>query len=344
MNEIRINKMPAGTWRWLKLNDRSLKFPQTGEKGNVTETIAANVTLSDAAITDMRTGAGAGFEAVLADVESRTLTVPADAEAETSRINIDLENGQTVFAKYAVVAEKNAKSTVVFDLRSAADAEGYIGLETKVCLKEGSHVTLVALHRAGEGVTIINNIGGTCADNATLDVLHVVFSGKENDIGCSVALEGDNSALNVENAYFVEKDHRVDLNYHVPQTGKNTESNIQVNGVLRDAAFKINRMTIDFVKGATGAKGLENENVLLLGEDVVNQTVPTLLCNEEDVEGDHGCSVGRLDEGLMFYLKTRGFPEEAIYEMMSKAGLEAVFTKIPDQAIVEELLEFNEER
>ena len=42
--------------------------------------------------------------------------------------------------------------------------------------------------------------------------------------------------------------------------------------------------------------------MLLLSNDVVNQTIPLILCAEEDVEGNHGATIGKLDDELLFYL------------------------------------------
>ena len=72
---------------------------------------------------------------------------------------------------------------------------------------------------------------------------------------------------------------------------------------------KLFRGSIDFVKGCAGSVGNEKEDVLLLGDDVVNQTIPLILCAEEDVEGNHGASIGELDEKTLFYLMSRGIYE-----------------------------------
>ena len=66
------------------------------------------------------------------------------------------------------------------------------------------------------------------------------------------------------------------------------------NGVLRDHAKEAVSRYHDFKKGAKGAKGDELEDVLLLDDGVQNQTIPLILCAEEDVEGNHGASIGSL--------------------------------------------------
>ena len=94
--------------------------------------------------------------------------------------------------------------------------------------------------------------------------------------------------------------------------------------MLNGNAFKLFRGSIDFVKGCAGSVGNEREDVLLLGDDVVNQTIPLILCAEEDVEGNHGASIGELDEKTLFYLMSRGFTKEAAEAMIAGARLEAI--------------------
>ena len=53
---------------------------------------------------------------------------------------------------------------------------------------------------------------------------------------------------------------------------------MESNGILNGNAFKLFRGSIDFVKGCAGSVGNEKEDVLLLGDDVVNQTIPLILC------------------------------------------------------------------
>ena len=123
------------------------------------------------------------------------------------------------------------------------------------------------------------------------------------------------------------------MNFVEFQKGKKTNSNLDVKGILRDEAFKIFRGTIDFIRGCAGSKGSELEDVLLLDDTIVNQTIPLILCDEEDVEGDHGATIGQIDDEKLFYLKSRGIKEEDIYEMLAKARLHSVISKISDEEI-----------
>ncbi|MCD7806859.1 MAG: SufD family Fe-S cluster assembly protein, partial [Lachnospiraceae bacterium] len=81
------------------------------------------------------------------------------------------------------------------------------------------------------------------------------------------------------------------------------------------------------------ARGNEKEEILLLGERQVNQTIPLILCKEEDVEGNHGATIGRLPEQVLFYLGTRGIPAQAAEDLIASARLEAVCARIPDEKV-----------
>ena len=108
-------------------------------------------------------------------------------------------------------------------------------------------------------------------------------------------------------------------------------------------ACKLFRGTIDLLPEAAprAPRASEQENVLLLGDGVVNQTIPLILCGEEDVEGNHGATIGRLDEKMLFYLASRGIPEEAARNLLARARIEAVVDLLPE-ALAEEAHKFME--
>ena len=80
-------------------------------------------------------------------------------------------------------------------------------------------------------------------------------------------------------------------------------------------------------------------DVLLMDDQVVNQTIPIILCAEEDVEGNHGATIGQLDEETLFYMQSRGLPEKEIYALMERGRLASVISKIPDPDFRDELLQ-----
>ena len=70
---------------------------------------------------------------------------------------------------------------------------------------------------------------------------------------------------------------------------------------------------------------------MLLSDDIVNKTIPLILCAEEDVEGNHGATIGELDEETLFYFAARGIGRKTAENMMARAKLEKLCPEIPDE-------------
>ena len=102
-----------------------------------------------------------------------------------------------------------------------------------------------------------------------------------------------------------------------------------------EEAQKTLRFTIDFKNGSAGSAGDEQEDTLLLSPDVINRTMPIILCQEEDVDGRHGATIGQLGEDLLFYMQSRGIDEEEAKRIMIKARLDSVARMIPDPEIMQ---------
>ena len=113
-----------------------------------------------------------------------------------------------------------------------------------------------------------------------------------------------------------------------------------VNGTLRGNGRKTYRGTIDFKNGCCGSKGNEMEETLLLSPTAINKSLPVILCDEEDVEGEHGATIGRLSSDILFYMQSRGISEKEAEIIMSRAKIQAAADLIPDEEIKNQISDF----
>lgn len=346
-----INRLPSKTWNWLRMNETQLEkvaIPTAGDvKVNLPERITTieneNSRPWNEDFAGIASGMGEDMDGLLsaAGVKAQQYEVPADVVARQPLL-LDYEYTQDSLQAGAVAvrAQKNSEITIIQDFASDRAEAGQAEVSTRLYLEEGAKIRLVQIQRLGSGFTFMNDIGALCEEKASLEVIQLILGGKNTYLGCKTTLQGRESSMNADTAYIVAGDGRLDMNYVASHEGKKTQSNMQAGGVLRDHAFKLYRGTIDFKWGAKGAAGNEKEDVLLLSNDVVNQTIPLILCAEEDVEGNHGATIGKLDDELLFYLESRGMTREQIYEMMAMAKVDAVCRKIPDAATQAKVQEF----
>ncbi|MBQ6976384.1 MAG: SufD family Fe-S cluster assembly protein, partial [Selenomonadaceae bacterium] len=76
----------------------------------------------------------------------------------------------------------------------------------------------------------------------------------------------------------------------------------------------------------------------ILSDSVRNRSVPLMLSNEDDVDGHHAVSVGRLDDAKIFYLTSRGLDKFAAEKLMVEAAFNPVLEKISDENLREKIL------
>ncbi len=233
-----------------------------------------------------------------------------------------------------VKASDNAVKVMEFK----EDTPGLMEQVTDVKVEKGASLHLVQVQRLGEKTEFSNQVNVHFGAGANFDFTRLIVSGAKTWDSLDVKLAGTGSYLNVDLGYLLKGTEELDVNYLASHTGKKTESVINVSGVLRDESKKIFRGTIDFIRGCSGAVGNELEDVLMMDKTVKNKTIPLILCAEEDVVGNHGATIGRLPEELVFYMGTRGFSQEQIYETMAAAKVGKVIRLIPDGDLKKELL------
>lgn len=230
--------------------------------------------------------------------------------------------------------------------------------EVSFTAEENSSITVYELHRSNSAVKLNFDIGKNASVklvqllNPTEKLRHETFAncskgGKfqimtimtgDGDIYSDnrTELEGDSSSINAEVAYLGKNSQTIDYNIAVNHWGKDTHSEINAAGALMDSAKKVFRGTIDFKTGSSDSKGSENETVIMLGDDVVNKTVPLILCSEENVEGSHGATIGELDDDTLFYFESRGIGREEAERIMAYAALKRLIRLSGDKKFAEQ--------
>ncbi len=344
---ICINKLPARTWNRLKMNETCIELDIKPVRAVYKEEIPDGVDrVAGRAVGPMsdipvNTGLGEEFDALLSNTgikpegyiteEGVKAKKPLYIFYKGGRHEGEKSEGEDRVSLLDFTIGEESSLTVIQDIADDDSAGAYnFILQNKYHIAEGGSLTLIQVNRLGREVSLYNDIGGYVADGGRFNLIQVILGGGVNYYGSNTGLSGRGSGVSIDVAYSLDGDAVLDMNYVADHRGRNSESNIGVNGVMKGRARKLFRGTIDFHKGCGGAKGAELEDVLLIDDTIVNQTIPLILCDEEDVEGAHGATIGRLDEHLLTYMKSRGISEKDAYVLMERAKIDAVAGKIED--------------
>ncbi len=248
------------------------------------------------------------------------------------------ENSPTLIETLDVDMEPESRATLIRSLRTSKEVKSFFHAgSTKVHV--GSHANLTILHLRffDEGATDLDELYVTLDEGSTFTLVEIVMGSAQSYIDTHVEMRGGESECTIGCINVVDKQGLADFNFHVEQKGVGTKSSLLVRGALLDSASKLFRGTIDFHKGCKGSKGSEDEYSVLLSPTVKNRSVPLILCGEEDVEGVHAVSSGRLDHNALFYLTSRGIDEKRAKKLLVEAQLHPILAMVSDEHVLSEI-------
>lgn len=267
-------------------------------------------------------------------------------ESDLGNEMIDIkENGQIV--KFSVAgkgqfSKKNISISVGAGITGTVyeifEPTASLSAATDIFMGDGASLKLVQIYKSETDAAVIERVAAKCPEGSRLETVKLVLGRGDTYTDTNVTLEGCKSSYKADIGYFAAGTQRLDFNVAVDHFGKDTESEINAAGALKDAASKVFRGTIDFKTGSAGSVGNEHETVLMLGDNVINKTVPLILCAEENVVGNHGATIGELDDDTLFYFESRGIDRETAENILAKASVERVARSLDDKELSESIM------
>lgn len=359
-NIFDINQVPSVTWTWLKMNKDSVTLDaKLTAKACVFEKLPVGIKLaSKSEVSDQTSGSGIAnvsfpkkqdnnFDKLINkenenlkkqdehalikffaenDDEPQIFVVEKSAEP----VVLKLDGSDSPLLSHQVIhAKKDTEST--FILLYTGSANQFV--RTEIFAEENAKVHIVKVQLLEKQANQLDDTAFICRDNAKATFTQIELGGQHIDSGLHTSLEGYKSTFVSNVAYICQNEQNLNMNHIVNHWGKKTECVMKVNGTVKDNAIKSYCGTIDFKKGCSGSKGNEMEETLLLSPTAINKSLPVILCDEEDVEGEHGSTIGRISQDILFYMQTRGISKAEAEKLLTRAKVQATADLIPSTEI-----------
>ena len=341
MDNVLINRsnVPAAqTWNRLRANSLSVTVPNHADAGKVYLPLPRLFE---------RIECGMGQE-VTDYVESQAFksdfyNVPARTKRDEP-IVVAVSAAQNQCANTGIIVREGAEATVVIaafagdvdgDAPTGSDANDDAlptsAALTRIVVEAGAKLHLIEMLGVNEGQQHLESVGLEIHQDAAVDVKQYALGGSTIGLGLTANLVGARARLDLNNRYHATHEETLDINHLVRMRGTSTRAQLTESGVLNEAAKKTLRATIDLVRGAKDAQGNEIETVMILGDDVVNKTMPVILCDEDDVAGNHGATIGSVSPEQLDYLAARGLSHQAAEQMFIRALFEDAIINAPEE-------------
>ena len=151
----------------------------------------------------------------------------------------------------------------------------------------------------------------------------------------SCILQGDNSTGEFYSVALVNNHQQADTGTKMIHIGKNTKSTIIAKGISAGRGQNTYRGLVKIMPTAQNARNFTRCDSLLIGSECGAHTVPYIEVRNPTAHMEHEATTSRVSEDQLFYLMSRGIPEEDAQYMIINGFCKGVFQELPFEFAME---------
>ncbi|MEM9469889.1 MAG: Fe-S cluster assembly protein SufD [Pseudomonadota bacterium] len=143
-----------------------------------------------------------------------------------------------------------------------------------------------------------------------------------------VDMNGAHAEVHVNGLNLLQEKQNGDTTITVDHRAPHCNSNQDYRTVLADQSQGVFQGKVHVFQPAQKTDGYQFAKSLLLSPTATMHTKPELEIYADDVKCSHGTTSGEIDEQAMFYLRSRGIPEDQAKELLIQAFIDEVIETI----------------
>ena len=240
------------------------------------------------------------------------------------------EPGAAFFSRTLIVAEPTSQVSYVDEILSDdLDAQTLASSAVEVITQDGAQVQYVAVQRLGRGSFYLSQQRTLAYRDSTLDTLNVNLGASASRVDLNARLLGPGANSDMLGLYFGDDDQHFDHNTSQDHVADHANSDLLYKGALDGSSRAVFRGVIRVHEGAQQTDAYQTNRNLLLSDEARADSLPNLEIAADDVKCSHGATVGQLDEESLFYLMSRGLPQERAERLVVLGFLGEVLSRLP---------------
>ncbi len=243
----------------------------------------------------------------------------------------------SLFPHTLIVAEENAKVTVLDYFANASECPGFVCGVNDISTAAGAKVTYVAVQEWNRNTLAFHMNNTTVARDASVLTLRLNLGGarvRDEAVSRLRGPGGRSDMLSVNAAEGAQIFDQRTLQIH---EAPNATSDLLYKNALNDTSRTIFTGLIRVDKGAHKTDAYQKVRNLVLSDEAEANSAPGLEIEADDVRCTHGATSGALDEEQVFYFQSRGIPRRVAQQLVTFGFLSEVFERIPDAALAAHL-------
>jgi Fe-S cluster assembly protein SufD len=229
--------------------------------------------------------------------------------------------------------ETAAQAVVIETYLNTGGGESLTNEVIEVCAAQDAVLHYIKIQDEGKnsshtGTTHIRQLGKCMTHAVTL-----TLSGKLVRNNLNMVMEAEHGESHMYGLYLLNGDTLADNHTIVDNAMPHCYSNELYKGILDERSTGVFNGKIFVRKDAQKTNAYQSNKNILLGDQASANTKPQLEIFADDVKCSHGCTIGKLDEDALFYLKARGISEQKAKALLLHAFAVDILDQIKHEAI-----------
>jgi Fe-S cluster assembly protein SufD len=204
-------------------------------------------------------------------------------------------------------AGRHSRATVVVWFRGSATWADNVEL----VVEDGAQLTYVTIQDWADDAVHHSTQHATVGRDALLKHVAVSFGGDVVRHDVTATYDGPGGDIEMLGLYFADEGQHLEHRLFVDHTAPKTKSHVTYKGALQgEGAHTVWIGNVLIRKEAEGIETYEENRNLVLTDGCQADSVPNLEIETGEIKGaGHASATGRFDDQQLFYLASRGIPE-----------------------------------
>ena len=273
------------------------------------------------------------------------LNVPRGVDCEGVIVilhEFSADEGLAVFPWLSVRLGENASANVLEltgtgalgSLAPEGLANMFVCPLTAMSVSDGARLRYLNVQSLPAGAWQIASQSADVGSQATLVSSTAALGGSYARLRTDCSLSGRGAAGDIVALSFADENQTIDFRTFHSHIAPDTSSNLLFKGAIDDEARSIYTGLIRVGPDARGTNAFQTNRNLKLSDTAWAESVPNLEIENNDVTCSHASTVGPVEEEQMFYLQSRGVPDDVAERLIVDGFFAETLDALPLQSAV----------
>jgi len=228
-----------------------------------------------------------------------------------------------------IIADENSQAIIFENYLSLNKNHHFTNAVTELVLNKRAHIEHYKLLQENEQAFHISNLNVVQKERSCFTSHSLALGGLLVRSDTQVSLEEEFTDCTLNGLYLAHGKQHIDHHTSINHLKPHSTSHEFYKGVIGDRARAVFNGKVLVQPNACKTNARQTNNNLLLSQEAEIDTKPQLEIYNDDVQCAHGATVGQLDENSLFYLRSRGLPEDMARSTLIYAFIREIVERMP---------------